>query len=184
MKRYWHGRPTHWTRAGHYLACILTSALGTAILLGAFHPLFEPLPFTRAMLQYLPWLGWALFALGFVLLLHFGINVWFTRYEVTPEYIRLRRNYILGRRDVIRMNRVKDVQASIPLHYRLLGWILPGARRKGGLGSVRVISLDHTDNDLTLAGINNPMAVKELLLVHQQTAIDRYGVGLLDVGPR
>lgn len=184
MKQTWYGRPTHWTRAGHYIGCLIVSALGMAILLGAFNPLFEPLPITAAIVGYLPWLGWALFVIGFVLLLHFGINVWFTRYEVTPDYIRLRRNYLLGRRDVIRMNRVKDVQASVPLHYRLLSLLMPSAKRNGRLGSVRIISLDHTDSDLTMAGIHDPMGVKELLLVHQQTAVDRYGTGLIDVGPR
>jgi uncharacterized membrane protein YdbT with pleckstrin-like domain len=92
------------------------------------------------------------------------------RYELTQERIRVRSGVFTRHLEEIEIYRVKDTELSIPLWQRLVG-----------IGTLRVISSDHTNPNLPLRGIADPESVRERIRAACEAVRRARGVRELDV---
>lgn len=114
--------------------------------------IFEARPATRAYLGTLLW-GVVLlpfFLLGALLWLRVWYRVSSTRYRLTTQRLFMQTGLIAKKLEEVELFRVKDVTLSQGILQRLMG-----------VGDVVVLSTDDTAPQLELAGIANPIEVKE-----------------------
>ena len=115
-------------------------------------PICEMRPAARA---YLGTLLWGVVLLPFFLLgVLLWLRVWYlvssTRYRLTTQRLFVQTGLIAKKLEEVELFRVKDVTLSQGILQRLLG-----------VGNVVVLSSDDTTPRLELAGILNPVEVKE-----------------------
>ena len=129
-------------------------------------PIFELKPAARAFLGQMFW-GVVLLPIAVGLLLLLG--VWYktasTRYRLTTQRLFMQTGLIAKKLEEVELFRVKDVTVSQGFIQRLLG-----------VGSVVVLSTDDTTPRLELAGIPNPVEVKEQIRGAFRAARQREGM--------
>jgi hypothetical protein len=131
----WSGSPSQWLNFWWFLAFLAVFGGYLAIALATVGVGWMASPLLLAPLAAIAW-KW----LGLKLV----------RYELTQERIRVRSGVFTRHLEEIEIYRVKDTELSIPLWQRLVG-----------IGTLRVISSDHTNPNLPLRGIADPESVRE-----------------------
>ena len=129
--------------------------------------IFELKPAARGYLGLMIW-GLVLlpvFLLGLLLWLRVWYLVASTRYRLTTQRLFVQRGLIAKKLEEVELFRVKDVTLSQGVLQRMLG-----------VGNVVVLSSDDTTPRLELAGICDPVAVKEQLRGAFRTARQREGL--------
>lgn len=137
-------------------------------------PIFELKPSGRAYLGLILW-GVALllvFGLGLILLFRAWYLVVSTRYRLTTQRLFAQRGLIAKELEEVELFRVKDVTVSQGFFQRLLG-----------VGSVVVLSTDDTTPRLELAGILNPVEVKEKIRGAFRASRQREGMRMAEFIP-
>lgn len=129
-------------------------------------PIFEIKPAARA---YLGLMIWGVLLLVFVVGIFLLLRVWYlvasTRYRLTTQRLFVQRGLIAKHLEEVELFRVKDVTLNQGMLQRLLG-----------VGNVVVLSSDDTTPQLVLAGIPDPLAVKEQLRGAFRAARQREGL--------
>jgi uncharacterized membrane protein YdbT with pleckstrin-like domain len=130
-------------------------------------PIFELKPAARAYLGLMIWgiLLLPLFLLGLLLLLRVWYLVASTRYRLTSQRLFVQTGLVAKKLEEVELFRVKDVTVNQGFIQRLLG-----------VGSVVVLSSDDTTPRLELAGIHNPVEVKEQIRGAFRAARQREGL--------
>ena len=151
----WSGSPSQWLNFGWFLAIAvgLAGFLAIAFATAGFGWLASPLLLAPLAVTAWKWLGLKL-----------------VRYELTQERIRVRSGVFTRHLEEIEIYRVKDTELSIPLWQRLVG-----------IGTLRVISSDHTNPNLPLRGIADPESVRERIRAACEAVRRARGVRELDV---
>jgi membrane protein YdbS with pleckstrin-like domain len=128
--------------------------------------IFETKPAARA---YLGMMIWGVLLLVFVVGIFLLLRVWYlvasTRYRLTTQRLFVQRGLIAKKLEEVELFRVKDVTLTQGVLQRMLG-----------VGNVVVLSSDDTTPHLVLAGIPDPMAVKEQLRGAFRAARQREGL--------
>jgi uncharacterized membrane protein YdbT with pleckstrin-like domain len=136
-------------------------------------PIFELKPAYRAYLGLMIW-GVLLLAvgIGLILLLRAWYQVASTRYRLTTQRLFVQKGLIGKQLEEVELFRVKDVTLSQGMLQRMLD-----------VGTVVVLSTDDTAPRLELAGIPQPMAVKETLRGAFRAARQREGMRMAEFIP-
>ena len=129
--------------------------------------IFELKPAYRAQLGLLVWgvLLLPVVGLGLILLARAWYLVASTRYRLTTQRLFAQTGLIAKNLEEVELFRVKDVTLRQGVLDRLLG-----------VGTVTVLSTDDTAPELELAGIRDPLAVKEALRTAFRAARQREGL--------
>jgi membrane protein YdbS with pleckstrin-like domain len=151
----WSGSPSQWLNFWWFLAFLAVFGGYLAIALATVGVGWMASPLLLAPLAAIAW-KW----LGLKLV----------RYELTQERIRVRSGVFTRHLEEIEIYRVKDTELSIPLWQRLVG-----------IGTLRVISSDHTNPNLPLRGIADPESVRERIRAACEAVRRARGVRELDV---
>ena len=151
----WSGSPSQWLNFWWFLAFLVVFGCYLAIALATVGVGWMASPLLLAPLAAIAW-KW----LGLKLV----------RYELTQERIRVRSGVFTRHLEEIEIYRVKDTELSIPLWQRLVG-----------IGTLRVISSDHTNPNLPLRGIADPESVRERIRAACEAVRRARGVRELDV---
>jgi membrane protein YdbS with pleckstrin-like domain len=151
----WTGSPSQWLNFWWFLAFLVVFGAYLAIALATVGVGWLASPLLIAPLAAIAW-KW----LGLKLV----------RYELTQERIRVRSGVFTRHLEEIEIYRVKDTELSIPLWQRLVG-----------IGTLRVISSDHTNPNLPLRGIADPESVRERIRAACEAVRRARGVRELDV---
>lgn len=151
----WSGSPSQWVNFGWFVAVAVGGAAFLAILIATagFGWLASPLLLAPLGVAAWKWLG-----------------LWAVRYELTRERIRVRSGLFTRHLEEIEIYRVKDTELTIPFWQRLVG-----------IGTLRVISSDHTNPNLPLRGIADPESVRERVRSACEAVRRARGVRELDV---
>ncbi len=131
-------------------------------------------PAGRAYLGLILW-GVALlplFLLGLLLLLRAWYLVASKRYRLTTQRLFVQTGLVAKHLEEVELFRVKDVTLSQGFFQRLLG-----------VGTVVVLSTDDTAPRLELAGLREPLAVKETLRSAFRAARQREGMRMAEFIP-
>jgi uncharacterized membrane protein YdbT with pleckstrin-like domain len=116
-------------------------------------PIFELKPAARA---YLGSLFWGIVLLPVLIGLFLLLRVWYrtkaVRYRLTTQRLFVQTGLVAKKLEEVELFRVKDVTLSQGLLQRLLG-----------VGTIVVLSSDDTTPRLELAGIRQPLEVKETI---------------------
>ncbi len=135
--------------------------------------IFEVKPTYRAYLGLMIW-GVLLFVfvIGFFLLIRAWYRVSSTRYRLTTQRLFVQTGLIAKKLEEVELFRVKDVTLHQGVLQRLLG-----------VGNVVVLSSDDTTPQLELAGISNPIDVKEQIRNAFRAARQREGMRMAEYIP-
>ena len=129
-------------------------------------PIFELKPAARAYLGLIIW-GVVLFV--FVIVIFLLLRVWYlvasTRYRLTTQRLFVQTGLVAKKLEEVELFRVKDVTVSQGFLQRLLG-----------VGTIVVLSSDDTTPQLALAGIAQPVVVKEQIRNAFRAARQREGL--------
>lgn len=137
-------------------------------------PIFELKPSGRAYLGLILW-GFVLlpvFLIGVLLLLHAWYLVASTRYRLTTQRLFVQTGLIAKHLEEVELFRVKDVTLNQGMLQRMLG-----------VGTVVVLSTDDTSPRLELAGLRDPMGVKEQIRGAFRAARQREGMRMAEFIP-
>ena len=137
-------------------------------------PICELRPASRAYLGTLLW-GVVLlpvFLLGVLLWLRVWYLVSSTRYRLTTQRLFVQTGLVAKKLEEVELFRVKDVTLNQGILQRLLG-----------VGNVVVLSTDDTTPRLELAGILNPIEVKEQIRNAFRAARQREGMRMAEYIP-
>ena len=137
-------------------------------------PVFELKPSAKAYAGLMVW-GIVLlpvFLLGLILLLRVWYKTASIRYRLTTQRLFVQRGLIGKHIEEVELFRVKDVTVTQGALQRLLG-----------VGTVIVLSSDDTAPRLELAGICDPVKVKETLRTTFRTARQREGMHMAELIP-
>ena len=137
-------------------------------------PICEMKPAARAYFGSLFW-GLVLlpvFLLGALLWLSVWYRVASTRYRLTTQRLFVQTGLIAKKLEEVELFRVKDVTLHQGILQRLLG-----------VGNVAVLSSDDTTPRLELAGISNPIDVKEQIRNAFRAARQREGMRMAEFIP-
>ena len=137
-------------------------------------PIFELKPSGRAYLGLILW-GFVLlpvFLIGVLLLLHAWYLVASTRYRLTTQRLFVQTGLVAKQLEEVELFRVKDVTLSQGVLQRMLG-----------VGTVVVLSTDDTAPRLELAGLRDPMGVKEQIRGAFRAARQREGMRMAEFIP-
>ncbi|MGA0172810.1 MAG: PH domain-containing protein [Phycisphaerales bacterium] len=151
----WSGSPSQWLNFWWFLAFLVVFGCYLAIALATVGVGWMASPLLLAPLAAIAW-KWLVLKL--------------VRYELTQERIRVRSGVFTRHLEEIEIYRVKDTELSIPLWQRLVG-----------IGTLRVISSDHTNPNLPLRGIADPESVRERIRAACEAVRRARGVRELDV---
>ncbi len=137
------------------------------------YPIFERKPAYRGRLGLLVW-GVLLLpvGIGLFLLLRAWYLVASTRYRLTTQRLFVQTGLIAKNLEEVELFRVKDVALSQGVFDRMLG-----------TGTVVVLSTDDTAPRLELAGVLDPMAVKEAVRGAFRAARQREGMRMAEFIP-
>lgn len=151
----WSGSPSQWVNFWWYVAVAIggTAFLVILIATAGFGWLASPLLLAPLATAAWKWLG-----------------LWAVRYELTRERIRVRSGIFTRHLEEIEIYRVKDTELTIPFWQRVVG-----------IGTLRVISSDHTNPNLPLRGIADPESVRERIRSACEAVRRARGVRELDV---
>ena len=135
--------------------------------------IFEVKPTYRA---YLGLMIWGVLLLVFVIGIFLLIRAWYrvssTRYRLTTQRLFVQTGLIAKKLEEVELFRVKDVTLHQGILQRLLG-----------VGNVVVLSSDDTTPRLELAGISNPIDVKEQIRNAFRAARQREGMRMAEYIP-
>ena len=137
-------------------------------------PIFEITPAARAHFGMIFW-GIVLLPvvlIGLILLLRVWYLVASTRYRLTTQRLFVQTGLIAKKLEEVELFRVKDVTVSQRFLQRLFD-----------VGSVVVLSTDDTTPRLELAGICNPIEVKEKIRNAFRTSRQREGMRMAEFIP-
>ncbi|MFZ9692058.1 MAG: PH domain-containing protein, partial [Phycisphaerales bacterium] len=151
----WSGSPSQWLNFWWFLAFLVVFGCYLAIALATVGVGWMASPLLLAPLAAIAW-KWLVLKL--------------VRYELTQERIRVRSGVFTRHLEEIEIYRVKDTELSIPLWQRLVG-----------IGTLRVISSDHTNPNIPLRGIADPESVRERIRAACEAVRRARGVRELDV---
>jgi uncharacterized membrane protein YdbT with pleckstrin-like domain len=136
-------------------------------------PVFEVKPAARAFLGRI---FWGIVLLPIVIGVFLLLGVWYrtaaTRYRLTTQRLFVQRGLIAKNLEEVELFRVKDVTLSQGFFQRMLG-----------VGSVVVLSTDDTTPRLELAGVCNPVDVKEQIRNAFRAARQREGMRMAEFIP-
>ena len=135
--------------------------------------IFEVRPTYRAYVGLMIW-GVLLFVfvIGIFLLIRAWYRVSSTRYRLTTQRLFVQTGLIAKKLEEVELFRVKDVTLHQGILQRLLG-----------VGNVVVLSSDDTTPRLELAGISNPIDVKEQIRNAFRAARQREGMRMAEYIP-
>ena len=135
--------------------------------------IFEVKPTYRA---YVGLMIWGVLLLVFVIGIFLLIRAWYrvssTRYRLTTQRLFVQTGLIAKKLEEVELFRVKDVTLHQGILQRLLG-----------VGNVVVLSSDDTTPRLELAGISNPIDVKEQIRNAFRAARQREGMRMAEYIP-
>lgn len=151
----WSGSPSQWVNFWWFVALAAGGAAFLTILIATvgFGWLASPLLLAPLAAAAWKWLG-----------------LWAVRYELTRERLRVRSGIFTRHLEEIEIYRVKDTALTIPFWQRVVG-----------IGTLRVISSDHTNPNLPLRGIADPESVRERIRAACESVRRARGVRELDV---
>lgn len=151
----WSGSPSQWVNFWWYVAVAAGGGGFLAILVSTagFGWIASPLLLAPLLAAAWKWLG-----------------LWAVRYELTAERLRVRSGIFTRHLEEIELYRVKDTELTIPFWQRIVG-----------IGTLRVISSDHTNPNLPLRGIADPESVRERIRSACEAVRRARGVRELDV---
>ncbi|MGA1392627.1 MAG: PH domain-containing protein, partial [Phycisphaerales bacterium] len=151
----WSGSPSQWLNFWWFLAFLVVFGCYLAIALATVGVGWMASPLLLAPFAAIAW-KWLVLKL--------------VRYELTQERIRVRSGVFTRHLEEIEIYRVKDTELSIPLWQRIVG-----------IGTLRVISSDHTNPNIPLRGIADPESVRERIRAACEAVRRARGVRELDV---
>lgn len=151
----WSGSPSQWVNFWWFLAVAAGGAGFLTILVATagFGWVASPLLVVPLVVAAWKWLG-----------------LWAVRYELTRERIRVRSGLFTRHLEEIEIYRVKDTALTIPFWQRVVG-----------IGTLQVISSDHTNPNLPLRGVADPESVRERIRSACEAVRRARGVRELDV---
>lgn len=151
----WSGSPSQWVNVWWFVAVAVGGAGFLTILIATAGLGWLASPLLLAPLAIAAW-KW--------------LDLWAVRYELSRERIRVRSGLFTRHLEEIEIYRVKDTELTIPFWQRVVG-----------IGTLRVISSDHTNPNLPLRGIADPESVRERIRSACEAVRRARGVRELDV---